>query len=79
MLLLTALYSAVAPHSLMASGGEEFRKFIYGYSVHDLALITEEMVFVRLEAKQFRQSKVVASWRKQQSACLFTMRKFVTF
>jgi hypothetical protein len=45
----------------MASGGEAFRKFIYRYSLSDLALIADEMVFVRLEAKPFRQSKVVAS------------------
>jgi hypothetical protein len=76
---LTALYSGLAPQSLMASGREAFRKFIYGYSVRDIALITEEMVSVHLEAKRFRQSKVVASWRTQQSACLFTMRKLVNF
>jgi hypothetical protein len=70
---------ALAPHSLMASGGGSLWEVIYGYSVRDLALITEEMVFVGLEAKRFHQSKVVASWRTQQSACLFAMKKLVNF
>jgi hypothetical protein len=54
-------------------------KFIYSYSIRDLALIAEEMVFVRLATKRFRQSKLVASWRAEQSACLFAMRKLVNF
>jgi hypothetical protein len=54
-------------------------KFIYRYSVRDLALISDEMVFVRLAAKRFRQSELLASWRAEQSACLFVMKKLVNF